>query len=220
MAKYSEAVETLLTLGDVRGQKKWQDYGALGITQEDVLILLELMVDPDLNDADSETTEVWAPLHAWRALAQMRTLSMIDPYLELLDRQVEDDWIHEDLFDVSLKLGPLVVPKLIEFMADPKRDVHGRICMVEALEKMALKFVEVRRPVVDALTAQLRLYPEQDEGLNGFLIEALEALRVRNTIPLIAEVFAANKVEYLTAAWESVAETFRLPARSKPADYL
>ena len=82
MAEYSEAVKALFTLGDVRRQPKWHDYEALGITQDDVPDLLAIMVDPDLNDAESDNVEVWTPLHAWRALAQMRTLSMIDPYLE------------------------------------------------------------------------------------------------------------------------------------------
>ena len=91
--------------------------------------------------------------------------------------------------------------------------------MVEALEKMALKLIEVRRPVIDAVTTQLQLYPGQDEGLNGFLIEALQALRVRKAIPLIAEVFAAHKVEYLTATWESVAIDIS-PASQKRANRL
>lgn len=220
MAKYSEAVMTLLTLGEEPAFRTWRDYRDLGLTQDDMPILLDIMVDPELHNADPEGVEIWAPLHAWRALAQMRIPSMIDPYLELLDRELEYSWLGNDIVQIGVLLGPPIVPKLLAFLADSKRDIHSRISVVEPLEKIALKFVEVRRPISDAFLAQLRLYSEQHEGLNGFLITGLETLRVRKAIPLIAEVFAADKVEYLTAAWESVAETFGLPARSQPTDYL
>jgi hypothetical protein len=46
--------------------------------------------DAALNQADSTSSEVWAPMHAWRALGQMRAEEAVLPLLALL-RAAEDD---------------------------------------------------------------------------------------------------------------------------------
>ena len=69
---YAKPVSRLLTLGDVRKQREWHDYAALGLTAAHVQDLVRMALDEDLLWADSEDVVVWAPLHAWRALGQLR----------------------------------------------------------------------------------------------------------------------------------------------------
>lgn len=66
-------MDQLLTLGTPG--ETWDpgaDYPALGITHEQVPELIRMATDTALNDMESGSVEVWAPLHAWRALGQLR----------------------------------------------------------------------------------------------------------------------------------------------------
>jgi len=64
---YTEPVSKLLTLGDCRQMRQWPDYLALRIGPEHIPDLIRMIQDEELNQADSESLEVWAPVHAWRA---------------------------------------------------------------------------------------------------------------------------------------------------------
>ena len=46
----------------------WPDYLQYGFTETDIPALLDLVADQTFDQMDSESTEVWAPLHAWRTL--------------------------------------------------------------------------------------------------------------------------------------------------------
>jgi hypothetical protein len=65
---YSSPVSELLTVGDCRDFREWPNYLDLGLGSEHVPELIEVATDNELNWADSESLEVWAPVHAWRAL--------------------------------------------------------------------------------------------------------------------------------------------------------
>ena len=98
-ARYQPPVERLLTYGesDRIRPDDWPDYPELGLGPEHVPDLIQMATDEALNEADAESTEVWAPLHAWRALGQLRAVEAVEPLLELFDRLEEDDWVHEEL---------------------------------------------------------------------------------------------------------------------------
>jgi HEAT repeat protein len=91
---YRDPVAQLLTLGDPRQEgrmaSEWRDYPALGLTAEHVPELVRMTLDKDLHWTALEGAEVWAPLHAWRALGQLRAESAIEPLLRLLNR-IDDD---------------------------------------------------------------------------------------------------------------------------------
>ena len=59
---YGAPVSKLLTLGDVREQRAWRDYAALGLTADHIPDLIRLALDEELMWADSENDEVWACL--------------------------------------------------------------------------------------------------------------------------------------------------------------
>lgn len=66
---YSVPLNRLLTYGDCRN---WPNYQELGLTQEYIPELIRMATDEELNWADPDSLEVWAPIHAWRALGQLR----------------------------------------------------------------------------------------------------------------------------------------------------
>jgi hypothetical protein len=82
-SEYAEAVSRLLTVGDCRGMRRWPDYLALGIGPEHVPDLVRMIQDDELSQADPQSLEVWAPVHAWRTLGQLRAETAIEPLMGL-----------------------------------------------------------------------------------------------------------------------------------------
>ena len=105
---YPAPVNQLLQLGDLRGAKPSRDYLALGLSLEHVPDLVRMAQDDALHWADSESKDVWAPIHAWRALGQLRSETAIGPLLGLLHRidDDDDDWADEELPKVFGQIGP------------------------------------------------------------------------------------------------------------------
>ncbi len=99
---YEGPVAQLLTYGDCRELPPWPeelDYLPLGFGPEHVGDLIHMTTDETLRWADSESLEVWAPIHAWRVLGQLRAEAAIEPLLGVLAQtdDFNDDWPLEEL---------------------------------------------------------------------------------------------------------------------------
>jgi hypothetical protein len=171
---YHDPVAQLLTLGDVRGKTAWNNYTALGLTTEHVPELVRMALDKDLHWADSESAEVWVPMHAWRALGQLRAESSIEPLLQLLDRldDEDDDWAQTDLPKAFGMIGPAAIPGLGSFITDAEHGEWARIAAGEGLVKIVKRFPESRDRVVAILTEQLRHPDEEDRTVNAYMVYA------------------------------------------------
>ena len=206
---YHGPVAQLLTLGDPRqeGQmaSEWRDYPALGLTAEHVPELMRMALDDDLNLADSEGAEVWAPLHAWRALGQLRAEAAIEPLLQLLDRIDDegDGWAREDLPMVFGMIGPVAVPGLRDFLANADHGEWARVAASRGVVKVVERFPESREQAVTILTDQLRLFAEQERTVNAFLVDALCDLKAVESAAVIEQAFDANTVDLsVLGDWE------------------
>ena len=67
---YTEPVSQLLSYGETDWDE-WDDYTAFGFTSEHIPELIRLATDRHLLVDDVEEAAMWAPMHAWRILAQM-----------------------------------------------------------------------------------------------------------------------------------------------------
>jgi len=205
---YSDPVAQLLTLGhpddgEDLGTPRWFDYLALGLAAKHVPELVRLALDADTYLNDSESPAVWASLHAWRALGQLRAESAIDPLLQLLDRVTDDDWIQMDLPKVFGKIGPAAIPGLQDFLADAGNGEWSRITAIDGLIEIVKEFPETRERVIDILTDQLRHFAEQDRGVNAFLIARLCNMRAVESAGVIEQAFAAGNVDLsVLGDWE------------------
>src|SRR5262245_17356083 len=105
MSEQADPVKALLELGEPDGED-WQDYRALGLTLGHAPALVRLASDRTLRPEDAKSAADFGPLHAWRALAQLRVAGAVEALLRRLDDEALDDSpLAEELLEVCLELG-------------------------------------------------------------------------------------------------------------------
>ena len=209
---YGPPVDQLLTLvGDVESMSQpWMDYPTrFGLTAEHVPDLLRILADPvllDLNyELDEDDPRLWAVVHAWRALGQLRAEAAIEPLLALMITLEDSDWLTEEGPDVLGMIGPAAIAPTTAALARTAATAFPAISYSHALQAIAEHHPEARDIVVAALIAQLELYRRNDTGLNAFLIMHLAELKVVEAAPLMEEAFAARRVDDMVMGdWEDV----------------
>jgi len=200
---YEPPLDELLTLGEVNLQGKWNDYAQLGVCEEHIPELVRMATDRKLHRADSESSQVWAPVHAWRALGQLRALDVVAPLLELLEELEDDDYLHEETPVVAGMVGQPAIASLKEFLADHRHSLFPRIGAAHGLAEVAQQHGECRTECVAALTDQLRIFPQNNPTLNGYLISFLVELEADESAAEMEAAFAAEKVDLsIVGDWE------------------
>lgn len=197
---YTGAPAHLLTYGQpegVAGCGSWPNYLALGLTRDDVAQLVRMATDPALNNAEKTNRKVWAPVHAWRALAQLGATEAAEPLIELAASLPDDDWVSEELPDVFARLGPDILPALSTFIADETVDSMARITAVTAIERMGQAQEEATENCKDVLREHLTQHQRQAPDLNAFLILGLVNLGASEDIELIRQPFAEDNVDLM-----------------------
>jgi HEAT repeat protein len=207
---YAPPLDQFLTLGEPEPGRAvdWPNYvQEFGLEPEDIPELIRLATDADLHTEDTTSPSVWAPVHAWRALGQLRAEAAVEPLLRLLDDE-DDDWGAEELPKVFTLIGPAALPPLIAYLTDPERPVWGRSRTVGGLETIATQYPETRDDVIAAIRRQLEAFQDTDPVLNGYLIDLLLQFKVADALPLIEQVFAADRVDPLFIGREDMQEAF------------
>jgi hypothetical protein len=204
---YPFPVSELLKQGSCLGEPGWPDYLSLGLGPEHIPDLIRMATDEALNDADSESLEVWAPTHAWRALGQLRAEAAVEPLLGLLRRieENDDDWVLEDLPRVYGMIGPAAIPALAAYLADASHELHARIATAGSLRNIGQNHPEARSQCIAVLTGQLEQFEENDPSVNGWLISELIDLAAVESAATMERAFAADCVDPTIAGdWEDV----------------
>lgn len=203
---YPPPLDKLLTMGDPRRFSEWPDYLELGLDPEHVADLIRMATDKELNEADAESREVWAPLHAWRTLGQLRAEAAIAPLMRLFHEQRDDDWAGEELPKVYGMIGAAAIPALTAYLADASHGIFPRIDAASSLESIAMMRPDARSPCIAAITCQLESFDEQDPTLNAFLINSLVEMKAVESAAVIEQAFAADYVdETISGDWDDVA---------------
>lgn len=195
---YTDPVTRLLNYGGLdirRTDEPWPNYLELGFSDEHVPELIRMMTDNDLNNAKQDSLEVWAPLHAWRTLGQLRSVEASKPLVRLFDRLQHDNWLATELRTVFSLIGPASIPAITEFMGDRGVDEFCRISVPACLEQIARDHPDHRDECVGDLERQLALYESNGPVLNAFLILSLTDLKATETIDVIRKAFFADCVD-------------------------
>ncbi|MGC1274111.1 MAG: hypothetical protein WBC44_10420 [Planctomycetaceae bacterium] len=203
---YGSPVDRLLTLGEAR-LGDWPDYvETFGLDAGHVPELIRMATDESLNASDGESSEVWAPLHAWRALGQLHAEPAVEPLSKMLAAAGSyGDWELDDLPIALGMIGPAAIPSLERIFDDDQLDVSNRSGAVRGLAAVAKHYPASRDAVVDVLVRRLERYESQDVELTTWLVDELTELQVTEAASLIEKAFAADRVDIsLRGDWEDV----------------
>ena len=196
-SSYTPPVEQLLTYGEGRvySPENWPNYLELGLGPEQIPDLIRMATDDALNWADSDSLEVWAPIHAWRALGQLRAEAAVEPLLTLFESLDDSDWVTEELPEVFAMIGPAALPALAAYIADVSHDVEARFSAIPSVEKIGTRWPEARSASVALLMEQLERFAENEPEINGFLVLGLVELHATEAASLVERAFAARRVD-------------------------
>jgi hypothetical protein len=214
---YPPPLDRLFTFGDAEfgTRKEMPDYVAeLGLTQEHVPALIEIVrMWEDETEVPSDPAGS-APIHAWRALGQLRAVEAVEPLLNMqnqLDEEM-DDWYFGEFQEVFGQIGPPAVPALAEYLANTLNREFPRVSAADGLLRVATRYPESRDEVVEALRRQIARCEEGVYDLNGFLVSHLTELKATEAAEPIERAFAAQVVEDdICGSWGSVRQKLGVP---------
>lgn len=216
---YPPPLDQLLSLGDP-DSSDWLDYRALGITDEHVPLLIDVMRDERLSwdsfQEGEDEARYWAPVHAWRALGQLRPEQAVDPLLTHLVRHQEDDWAMEEIPEVLGTIGVAALVPVADALARAATESESALVPVlaTALKEIAHRHPPLRDRAVGLLIGQLIEWAEQSGEVNAWLVSALLDLRAVESAGVIQAAFEAGDVdESINGDWEDVQVGLGLLAR-------
>lgn len=204
---YSAPVATLLTYGDCHEMDldEWQNYPeTVGLTADDVPELIRMATDRAFWELESDRLDVWAPIHAWRALGQLHAEAAIAPLTQLFELR-DIDWVTEEMPKVYAMLGAAAIPVLADYLTNAEPETWARNTAVDCLLEIARSHPESRDACVAPMLQQLESFAENDIDLNTILIADLLDLKAVEAAPLIEQALATENVdEFMVGTWASI----------------
>ncbi len=189
-------VGVLFELGEVRRDlTDWPDYTQHGFNAQDLEDLVALVTDSSLRTADGDSNEVWAPLHAWRALGQLGDPRAIEPLIGMFDTLCEDDWALDELPVVLGMLGPEAIGPLTDFLNNRPRAEFARAMAAGALEEVAKRHPSSRDAVVRIITDYLEDPDPDKSALNACAVKSLIMLEARESIETLRRLYQGGNVD-------------------------
>jgi len=216
-------VGKLLALGEPLSDD-WDDYSRFGFTNDHVPGLIRLGTDRGLliEDYDVPPEYLWAPLHAWRALVQMKALDAVPALLPVFDWLYEEDGdlISEELTSSLIRFGPGALDSLLAVLQDASITSEPVLTAVsEVAAKIAVAHPQERNRAVRVIATELeKRYMGNDPEINGGWIGDLMDLKAVESYDVIKKAFDEDKVDiYVAGDLEEVEVEFGMrKKRSKP----
>src|SRR3954463_16237052 len=199
---YAAPVRRLLNIGEARSyrQSDWPDYRArFGLQREHIDDLIRMASDTGVNQADSTSSEVWAPMHAWRALGQMRAEEAVLPLLALLRAAEDDEAAGEELPAVFGMIGQAAISPLSAFLLDRSNPEPMASTALSGIKEIAARHPECRAECVGILMRMLEPRAETDPTISGFAVWALIDLGAVEAIDAIRDAFRRDAVDISVA---------------------
>jgi hypothetical protein len=201
---FSSPVAKLYQLGEkyLRVQE-WPNYPEkFGLTREHIPELVGLLnfdcwaEEPDA-EAQCDDEDIWAPVHAWRALGQLGGPDVVEPLLNVLHMtdELETDWLDDELPVALAMVGDIALPQLATFLNNQPHGLWAKVGAVEAIAKIGQQHPHVREECIHALEEALAEFEKNDEGLNSFIIYALSRLKAVESAPLVKAAYDADRVD-------------------------
>ena len=195
---YADPVACLLTEGDGELFKStpWPDYVTKHhFGREHIPDLIRMACDMALHLDNTDDSAIWAPVHAWRTLAQLRAEEAIEPLATFMLTPLEDDAVTEEFPTVFGMIGPAAIPAMAALAADRSIDWEFASAAGRALKEIAVRHPEWRDACLGFLTQALAGAGENDRTANGLLICSLLDMKAVEAIDTIREAFRLDAVD-------------------------
>lgn len=202
---YAHPVSQLLMYGDCRNlgrePKTWPNYLTLGLSKRHIPDLIKMATREKFNHDSSNQLENWAPVHAWRALGQLRAQAAIKPLMEssYLEEENLDDWASVEFPMVYSLIGPQAIPALAGRLANKSKGFYSRVMAADSLEKIGTLYPKTRTRCLVILTQQIEKFDHREEELNGFLVCNLIGLKAIETLEIIKKAYEKGCVDVTIA---------------------
>ena len=218
---YPAPFDQLLSLGKPSSEEA-PDYRAMGVGPEHIPALIRLAVDEELRWGDSEDPAIWAQVHAWYALGQLRAVEAIPALLKEL-KYVDgegDDWAAEEIPDILGQIGPAALPSIETYVLSRSNGQWARVSAGEALKAIAIRHPEAREACIQSLTRVIEAEGGRNRELLGFVAVSLAQLKAVEAAPILTRAFENNWVEEsIGGDWEDLQIEMGLRAlRTKPRE--
>ena len=189
----------MLRIGEPGGgydPAEWPDYSAeFGIGYEHVGALIGIACDSALHHGDPDSSAVWAPMHAWRALGQLRAEASVEPLLALLKALEYDDAVDLEVPVVLGMIGPAAIPHIAGFVSNRANPASSVATAISGLREIVARYPDCRRQCIGILVRMLLPHADTDQTINGFAVSALIDLHAVEVIDTIRDAFRRNAVE-------------------------
>jgi len=196
--QYADPVGRLLTIGETGSYDpaKWPDYVVnFGLAREHVAALACMVCDAALNRANTDSSEVWAPMHAWRALGQLGVQEAVAPLLGFLRTSENDDAVSEELPVVLGMIGPAAAPHIAAFLYDRLNPTSPVATAMAGLREIVARHPECRNDCVGILARVLEPHAASDPVVNGFAVWTLIDLAAVEAIDVMWDAFRRQAVD-------------------------
>jgi hypothetical protein len=219
---YAPPVDRLLTYTSIQGDdplpKEVSYVELFGIGAEHVPELIRMATDEYLGSEDASEFEFAAPLHAVRALAELRAEEAIEPLLTIYDKASENDneWMLETLVDVYTTLGPVALPALEQFLADPLHDVSAQGYVTSIISSIANTYLEARGECIAVVSRRLADFEVNNPQLNDSLVRTLLRMKAVEAASVIEAAYASGRVDdFWGRDWDDA--QYELGLKERPA---
>jgi hypothetical protein len=219
-AKYTNPLNQLLQLGNPEAIPDWSVYVQLGITAAQIDDLSQMAVDLDLFKSE-EDFEFWAPIHAWRALANLggpaAIVALMNAFHQLSDDEDFWDWVGEELPAAIGRMGMSALPALAQSLADAALTDYTRENVVNGIIEVYKQHSDTRDECVAILTQQLTQFMVNQPSLNGHLATALAVdFTAVESAGVIEQAYQADRVdEILMGDWDDAQVYLGLKERTE-----
>jgi hypothetical protein len=202
---FQSPVSQLLSYGNLQDSSggEWFDYvEAFDFTDEHIPDLIRLASEKDLDWQDE--VESFAPIHAFRALGQLKAEEAIQPLLLILDED-DNDWYMDELPQVFGMIGPVCIPVLADYLNDDNPSGWCKAAAARGLVKVAEFNPDYRDESVKIITMALSRHQNNPPELNGSLVGRLLSLKATESVSVIEKAYKEGPMdEMVCGSWARV----------------
>jgi len=169
----------------------------LGLTEEHIPELIKMVGDEQLNQADGDNSEFWAPIHAWRTLGALRAAEAVPVMIDQLYQvdEYDNDWVAEDMPQAFGMIGEPAIQKLAQYTGNTSRTLFARAAAAHSLSHIGKAHPETRELCITGIEKALTDYRQNDPVLNGMLVARLLDLKATEAHSTIQQAYQDNYVD-------------------------